>query len=175
MPAIVMQKVDITSNTPEITFSNISGFDDLLFVLTLRSNQTGNATDRVAVRFNDIATGFTSIETFARYSNAQTITDQTSTVATNEVVGGRCPNDAATTGFYGVSRMLIPSYSESGWLKCVMTEYKHVESSSLETRFGRVGTTWGSTVPISTVTLYPMGGSAWVAGSVATLYGLKAA
>ena len=96
-------------------------------------------------------------------------------VSTNEQVGGRCPSAASYTGTYGTSKMIIPSYAESGWLKCLMTEYSFFNYlDNYRTRMGRVGTTWNSTVPIYSITIYPADGSAWEAGSVATLYGLQA-
>lgn len=175
MPSTVMQKVDLTSPASEITFSGISGFDDLFVIMTLRSNYATNRTDGVAVRLNDIATGFVSLDTYSRHRVAGSNIDVSTPVATNQYVGGRCPTAAATSGHLSFTKMTIPSYSESGWPKCILTEYKHVEGTVEYNWFGKVGSTWSSTVPVAKITIYPADGSAWEAGSVATLYGLKAA
>lgn len=174
MSSTVMQKVDLTSSSSEIVFSGISGFDDLFIIMTLRSNYATNRTDGVAVRLNDIATGFTSLDTYSRHRYTGSSIDVSTPVATNQYVGGRCPTSASTSGQLSYTRMTIPSYSESGWPKCILTEYKHVETGAEYTWFGKVGSTWSSTVPVTTITVYPADGSAWEAGSVATLYGLKA-
>jgi hypothetical protein len=176
MALTLMQKVDLASDTAEIHFSNITGFANLMVIANLRSNYANASDDGIAIRLNDIATGFTSIDVKSEVSVmvSDTFYDDTQ-IVTNENVGGRTSTAVNTSGIKGTSKILFPSYSESGWLKCIMAEYKFYESSNRNFVLGKVGTTWNSTVPINTITLYPADGSAWEAGSVATLYGLQAA
>jgi hypothetical protein len=176
MAALLIQKVDLTSSQSEIDFSGISGFTDLMLIMCLRSNKTADF-DGVAVALNGVVDGFTSIERYSSVSAGTTLADQVVVSQTNEYVGGRCPSASTASGTKGTTKVMIPSYSESGWPKCLLTEYTQVVSSGSPTStwFGKVGTTWASTVAINSITLYPADGSAWETGSVATLYGLQAA
>jgi len=180
MSLTLMQKVDLSSDTAEINFSNIGGFSNLMIIASLRSNYATSSTDGIAIRLNQIATGFQSIDVKSQVSFDRDLFEDNSTfyqnapIITNEAAGGRTATALSTSGVKGTSQILFPSYSESGWLKCIMAEYKFYESTSTDFVMGKVGTTWNSTVPINTITLYPADGSAWEAGSVATLYGLQA-
>lgn len=176
MSLTLLQKVDLASSSSEINFSAGPGFSDLMLFMNLRSSESTSQEDGIAIRLNGIATGFTSIDVTTTQAPPSTLNANVRTpIVTNVQVGGKCPSASTPTGTYGISKVIIPSYSESGWLKCVMTEYSYYVFSSATTRMGRVGTTWNSTVPINSITIYPADGSAWEAGSVATLYGLKAA
>lgn len=176
MSTTLMQKVDLTASASEIAFTNIAGFTDLMIMANLRSDYGSQDQDGVAIQLNGIATGFSSIDVFTSASaSAGNLVDQSSVLATNERVGGLCPSATSTSGVKGSSKILIPSYSESGWLKCIMAEYQLRTTPNGTTTWGRVGTNWDSTVPINSIVLYPADGSAWEAGSVATLYGLQAA
>ena len=174
MSLTLMQKVDLTSDTAEINFTNFGGYANLMVVASLRSNFATLGQDGIAVRLNDIATGFSSIDVKSEVTSGTQNLWQDAAINTNEAVGGRTATAISTSGIKGTSQILFPSYSESGWLKCIMAEYKFYESTLSKVVMGKVGTTWNSTVPINTITLYPADGSAWEAGSVATLYGLQA-
>jgi len=176
MASLLLQKVDLTSEQSEIVFSGITGFADLMLIMCLRSNNNA-ASDGVAFALNGVIDGFTSIERYTSINSTTTLADQVVVSQTNEYVGGRCPSASTASGAKSTTKVMIPSYSESGWPKCLLAEYSQVllTGTPATTWLGKVGTTWSSTVPVNEIAIYPADGSAWEAGSVATLYGLQAA
>lgn len=164
-----IQSVTVGSGgAANIEFTSIPNtFDDLLIKHNLRSNQA-QIYDYVGVRFNGSTASIYSIRNLR--GNGATVISQTLTNQTRfdfEMTNG----NNATASAFGSGELYIPNYAGST-NKSVSSE--SVSETNATTAYQAMDAgIWASTAAITSILVYPTGGTLWNQYSSATLYGIR--
>ena len=156
-----------------ITFSNIpQTYKDLYVSIYGRSTITYAGSSGMFGGFNSDYGGNTRYSWTAMYGNGTSATSGRATDQAGMWGTGTMPTDLNSAGMFGAITLHIPDYANT-------SKHKNVIFRSAADLNGGTGSsdlsvvTWRSTAAINTLFLTPAG--AFSAGSVVTLYGLKAA
>jgi hypothetical protein len=157
------------SSQADITFSSISSsYTDLKIVAQLRSDRASTF-DSLYTRFNS-DTGTTYSETFIYGDGSSALSSRESNV--NQILSSQVPAASIASNIYSLSILDIFSYAGSTNKTVLITNSSDTSGNGRVSRY--VGL-WRSTSAINAIRLFPAFGTNWVAGSTATLYGIKAA
>lgn len=153
-----------------IDFTGIPAtYKHLRLVLVGRSDQATSLTT-LRIRFNNDSGAnyfWQSLKGFATNVQAADSTGQTS----GQV--GDFPAASASANIPGALTLEIPNYAGTVFEKAAFGVYVGRSSASSSNQYlTEVGFAWGSTAAISRITAFPAAGN-FIAGTVATLYGLK--
>lgn len=158
--------IKLLSDASDITFSSIPGtYTDLILVSQLRSTRASGVEDYGYIFLNNdlvtsnysrtIVSGDGSTAGSARFSN---------------LIGITMPVASAASSTYNVTTMNFMNYSNSTTFKAVLERTALVSSIT----YAQVGL-WRNTSTVTSIKLAPYFGPNLGAGSMATLYGVKAA
>lgn len=150
-------------------FTTISGaYNTLKIIVQARSDSAQSGQD-VHIHFN----GDTGNNYDIQISQANNTTVSASVAvagATNYI--GQIPAGSDTANFAGSIEITIPNYSGSTFYKNYIGISGHARATAVSNQYNRVATgQWRNTAAITQVTLLPTANN-FIAGSVATLYGL---
>lgn len=153
------------SATADITFSSIPAtYTDLkLVIITAPSNGTVQYMD---LQFNsDTATNYSLVRLYGTGTGAGSAGGANGTAAKFGIVG------ASTTKFSLLISNIF-SYAGSTFKTTITDSASNISGSGQN---NRIVNTWRSTSAITSVKIFYAGGANLVAGTTATLYGIKAA
>ena len=153
-----------------IDFTSIpSTYTDLCVVMSLRSNRATVVYDTGRIRFNsDSGNNYAASKRL--YGDGGTAISDAPAIVNSGLF--EMPTAAgATANTFGNMQVYIPNYAGSA--------YKSYSSDGVSENNGTTSFTtliaglWNSTSAITSITLTPFAGSAWVQYSTAYLYGIK--
>jgi len=153
------------SSAASITFSSIpSTYTDLRLVVT--GHQTGTGGAVMYLQFNsDTATNYSATEI---RGNGSTVASSRGTSTANMRIGF-IQDDSVSSSYISVSTVDIFSYTGSTYKTALGTGDADANGSGTVGNF--VGL-WRSTSAITSITILPVSGNTWTAGTTATLYGI---
>jgi hypothetical protein len=161
----------LTTNSATITFSSLpSTYTDLIIVFNARSATVGSSTgtDGLELQFNsDTGANYSYTQ---MYGNGSSGVSSRSTGTTSAAIGNIPIASNTTSPGYEIATGNIMNYANSTTYKTVLGRGGPSGSYTI----GRVGL-WRNTAAITSVTGMINGGGSFLAGSTATLYGIKAA
>lgn len=156
-------------DTANFDFTSIPGtFYSLRLVLHLRSNVTSIVADRVGVRFNaDTAANYDyATAGSASFSGTGGTAIQLADATSSQV------GSATAAALYD---LLIPSYAGTTfWKNIGGSAWIERQPAGAQQFAESTGGIWRSTAAITEITILPISGTKWVAGSSAYLYALIA-
>ena len=156
---------ELTTSTATVTFSNIpQGYTDLKVVVSARSNNA-DIQDYIKVRFNGDAAD-TNYSSRWVYGSGSATASGTNTFLRLGYINGA----TATANTFGNMEFYIPNYSA--------TVAKSVSSDAVTENNATAAYAWftaglcTTTTAISSMTIFPIAGTAFLQYSTFTLYGI---
>lgn len=158
-----------TGSQSEVVFSGFpSTYDDLIVVMTARSDKSGASFDDLRMQLNGDTGG--NYDSQAAESNGSGIFGVANSGAT-ELNIGWLPATTAPANTSNNCEILIPHYSRTGFEKTILGRTSLKLSNSTSGTFSRTGGGWWRDPdPVTSIRLYPLT-SNFADGSVITLYG----
>jgi hypothetical protein len=161
---ILLESIELTQNAASITFDNLptSGYTDLKIQYSHRTNRSANG-DYDLITFNG-----TSIAT-ARvlWESAGTATAYTDTNVASLTASATTATDA-----YSNNTMYIPLYRGSN-NKVISIDSAVSDYTTSEQGTSISAVAWNNTNPITSITFTPRFGTAYLAGSTFSMYGIS--
>jgi hypothetical protein len=157
-----LQSIALSTTPASVTFSGIDqSYTDLRLVISGRS-ANNDTIDIFAMRFNG--------DTGSNYSRTFTYNNTSARESNQSQIGFEyIPAATAPTGLFGTVTIDINNYTSTTANKTVISHLGEPTSTiRLQAAMWR-----NSTVGINAITLYPVIGTAWAAGSTFDLYGIK--
>lgn len=166
----LIQSITTSSSATTITFSAIAGtYKDLILSATLRSQQAATSSTLEMLFNGDTGSNYNSERMNA---SGTSVNAAQSLAAAAFTIGGVIPGSSASADYAGQVEIRIVNYAGTTFNKTYIAEAaRSTADSSGNTLYGTSGGMWKSTSAITSVTLQINGGSAFVDGSVARLYG----
>lgn len=149
--------------------SGLTGYTHLMIIYSLRSDSAGTDADDVALQFNG--------DTGANYSYFGIDVSPPSTVGVHSATGQTrivpftCTAATASSGVFGSAETKVVDYSNTTTQKTAISSGGNAGVSTL--RFKTAQGRWTSTSAITRVTVKPINGTVWKAGSRLTIYGMS--
>ncbi len=158
------------ADTASITFSTIPAtYTDLRLIFFARTDRASTSNDTVLLRFNsDTATNYS----YTQLTADGTTAGSSSTASASQILGGLAPRNNNTAGIFGLNMIDIFSYAGSTYKTALISANADLNGSG--NQYSIVGM-WRSTSAITSVSLSLSSTFKYLTGSVATLYGIKAA
>ncbi len=156
------------TSTTTITFNSFSGYTDLILIIQAREN-SGSADGGIRLRFNsDTATNYSYTQV---YGDGSAAASSRATNATFASVYGAAPS---TSSNYGLAIVNIMNYANATTYKTILAR-SFVVTTSPDVALARVNLWRKTPEAITSFTLELNNGANFANGSIATLYGIKAA
>lgn len=166
-----IQTVSLGANVNSINFSSIPQTYKHLFISIAGRSTRNDTNDSASFQFN--GAGGTNYTRFEVQSDAGGSFFQDSTVATNELRQGNAPASQVDAFSYGAIRLWILDYSSTTKSKTFRGYGGGSQNSTARLFHGS-----GTYTPTTAITSISFGVQSfianWVAGTTATLYGVKA-
>jgi hypothetical protein len=165
----------LAANAASFDFQSISGsYKHLYLTGYLRSDRAAVDED-LGVRFNNDSAGNYDGYTFQASGTAPSVQGNEALAATSAKMGNGARGNSAPLNVFSTFELWIPHYAggvNNKTFHGVFSEKRDVTTGNLRMLAG-VGA-WRSSSAVTRVTLLPVGGgSNWVTGSRATLYGVN--
>ena len=157
-----------TVETPQgsIDFSSIpSGYTDLKVVISSRAAITGYSWVFGGIRFNSDTNTYSGKSLFGDGS-----TTYSSSYSTNFGYAIESTAANATANTFGSAEIYIPNYTSSNKKSFSSDQVSETNATGAESALS--AGLWSQTSAITSITLYPGGGSYFTANTTATLYGV---
>lgn len=158
----------LSVSATSINFNAIgSTFKDLLLVVSARSDRASGL-DQMNINFNGSSSSYYNMQllgfgTGSGYSEAG---------GTTYVYNYGADGATATSNTFGNTAIYIPNYASSTLIKVVGTD-QVFEINATGGWQGIAAGSWGNTAAITSIAITPLNGPNWVAGTTASLYGIK--
>lgn len=167
---VLIADSEATGDVTDITFSSIPGnFRHLNLVVQARGDQAATATS-LLLQFNGDTGNNYDYQYLAGQAAALAAAES---FAATSIFLGQVAGGTAGAGISGGADILIHNYSGSTLnktLSCLCSTKKSTAGAGMLTWF--IGGFWRSSAAITSIKLYP-GSDNFVAGTVASLYGLQ--
>jgi len=158
-----------TGTGGSVTFSNIDqSYQDLRLVVFVRSNFAGSQLNLI-IRFNGDAS---SVYSYTRLTGNGSAASSTREVNFTGVYPGIIPASTSTAGVFGSAAIDILNYKNTSTFKTCISRVASDLNGSGTTDLGVQ--LWRNTAAINSLNISDVNGDSWVAGSTATLYGIRA-
>jgi hypothetical protein len=165
------------SNQSDITFSNIPGtFRHIRVLGKLRSDRASGG-ESVGIRLNGDSTSSNYYSGRAIVSfdsaNAEEVVTSEHMGASYWSLTGCCGDNAPSNAFGSIDYFFADYVSNQN--KSISCLGEHLDTTASEgMKIELAAGSWADTSPIRSIQLYPLaGGTVWLAGSRATLYGMS--
>lgn len=164
----LIEELDLTSDT---SFTVPDGYEDLVLVVVARTN-TAAVGEELGVRINgDSAANYVRNRLL---QNGGGVTGQEA-LADTEMRLMAVPAASSPAGSFGVMRAVLPGYGSTSIHKVMVGQSAEAQTYSSSQVYSRTGSSWWkNTAAITSLQIVPVSGGAFVAGSKARLYGVKA-
>ncbi len=169
---VQLDEVELGSAQASISFSSIAGtYRDLLIVGELRSD-SATTSDGISVRV-----GNGTVDTGANYRYSRTSIDQAAAAAEAGAEAqtiwspGFSTAASADTGVFGQIEMTLLKYADATRRRGLMSRFGQVGDATDFDVGGSTGVWMNTASAIDIVTVFPINGTNFVAGSYLTLYG----
>lgn len=156
-----------------LAFSSIpQGYTDLKIIFIGRDTATGSTDLAVRIKINGDATS-------GNYQASQLVYNNTATTAVGITVAAssagadiaRAPGTSGQANAMGAADILLPGYSGITFFKPIISNSLEFSGNAVVIFNMSIKSVWKSTAPITDIVL-TAGGTAFVDGTTATLYGL---
>jgi len=159
------------SDTSSVTFGSIPAtFDDVVLIMSLRTDRTGAITDACRLRINsDSGSNYTYRALYSDGANAYSGSGTDTSAAISFYIN----SNSTTSNTFSSVEVNFPNYTGS-----TNKSFSHslcMENNATDARMSVAAHLWSSTSAISSMLLYPQVGSNWKSGSSFYLYGLTKA
>ena len=169
----IAQVVVSGSSTTDISFTSIAGTYTSLYVVLQGISSTTNYSETVDVTFNSDSAAHYGWQQV--YSSGSTTTSIGASAQSKIQVCG-VSGDVVPSNIAGYCIFTIPNYAAAAgsWGRSASFEYAIFTSDLLSTSLlGKAFAYWTGTAAITRIDMIPDSGSHYLAGTVATLYGLQ--
>lgn len=159
---------DVTVATPQasIDFTSIpQGYTDLKIVISSRAALTGFSFVFGGIRFNSDTNTYSGKSLFG---NGSTVSSSSYSTNFGYVIESTAANATANT--FGNAEIYIPNYTNSNQKSFSSDQVAETNATATESALS--AGLWSQTGAITSITLYPGGGSYFIANTTATLYGV---
>ena len=162
---ILLDRIELNASTTSVTFDNIpqTGYTDLKIVMSMRDD-FASVSVNAGVKLNGSTANFSGRTLFGTGSAANSSTTTNSFFFTVGTSG--------TANTFSSSEMYIPNYTSSNF-KSISVE-SAAESNTTTVYSQMVAGLWSNTAAITSVSIYPLNATNFVANSTFSLYGLAA-
>lgn len=156
------------SSTTAITFNSFSGYTDLILVV----NDQVSSASGIKVRFNSDTGSNYSMSTLQGYGSTASSyrTTNAASIYNNLVYG-----DSTTASAFTPQIMQIQNYSNSNTYKTMLWRYGSTTQAGGNGDLAAIVGLWRNTSAITSIEVSVWNAVNFVAGTTATLYGIKAA
>lgn len=161
---ILLDRIELNDTATSVTFDNIpqSGYTDLKVVVSARTNQ-GSPSDFTKIRFNGVSTSYSSRAAYGLSGSAAS--------GTFTEILAACNGTTGTANTFGNAEYYIPNYRSSS-NKSVSVDGVSETNAANEAYTWLSAGLWSNTAAITSFVLSPFNGTAFLAGSTFSLYGL---
>ena len=165
---VLLETIELTQSASSVNFDNIpqTGYTDLKIVIGGRTNRSLSV-DGITIRFNnDTSAG--------NYSGKRLYGDGSTAPGSDSQYAALPFMDAAnsTVSTFGNAEFYVPNYTGSTQKTFIIDGVGENNATTVYAGLG-VGL-WAGTSAVHTITIYPEAGTAIIAGSTFSLYGLAA-
>lgn len=169
MPArFLISSQTLTSSASNVTFSSIPAtYTDLIVKTSTRSSNASNII-LGALRFNGDATSIYS-DTELYYTAGSAASTRFS--GNNFAYSNYSSANTSTASTFGNNEIYIPNYT--GSTNKVLSSANVAENNSTDAGIASIAGLWRSTATVTSITLFPGGGSTFAIGSSFYLYGIS--
>jgi hypothetical protein len=156
----------LTSSQPDITFSAIpQNFTDLMVKISVRSDRSAGA-DTISMKLNGSTANFTTRILEGNGSSAYSESTSTSPI-------GYVSASTGTSNTFGSAEIYLPNYAGSTNKSYSSDSVQEANTTAaVQQLFAGL---WSQTAAITSLTIYPLAGPNFVAGSTISLYGIGGA
>jgi hypothetical protein len=160
-----LRRTVVGTATPSVTFdlTGISGYTDLVVVISARGNNAGSA-DQVKLQVN-ADTGNNYSRTILYGTGSAAASARTSN--TNSILIDYVAGDTAAAGTFGLATINLMNYSNSTTYKTILSR-AGTAGDLVEANVGL----WRNTAAITSIIVSPGIGTNWLTGSTFSLYGI---
>jgi len=162
---VPIQTITLSSNQASISFPSIpQTYHDLTIRANLRTNRADYPADGVLVRFNGDTTA-------GNYTGGRVFTYGTAKTIDTNKFGLYATTNSTSSSIYSNSELKINNYTSTRAKSC----FSHSATPNHGGGNGLVlleTMVWSGTSPVSSITITPATGTAFLAGSTITLYGV---
>jgi hypothetical protein len=163
-----LRKTTVGTATSSVTLdlTSISGYTDLVLVISARGNNAGSA-DQVKLQVNaDTGNNYSRTILFGTGSSA----GSARTSSTNSILIDYVAGDTAAAGTFGLCTINLMNYSNSTTFKTILSR-AGTAGDLVEANVGL----WRNTAAITSIIVSPGIGTNWLTGSTFSLYGIATA
>jgi Carbohydrate-binding module family 5/12 len=170
---VPIERKVLAAPAASIDFQNIPQyFSQLMLVIQLRGTDSPGQISNWMRFNNDAVAGNYGTETLTVYASTASANEGLPSAGYTQAFIGNAPSAAAPAGLAGVFEIIIPNYTGTVFQKAYISKAGNRNGTVTTTlRMDDVVGHWLSTAAINRITILPNAGS-YVAGSVATLYGI---
>ena len=160
-----LRQTVLGTTTPSVTFdlTGISGYTDLVVVISARGNNAGSA-DQVKLQVN-ADTGNNYSRTILYGTGSAAASARTS--STNSILIDYVAGNTAAAGTFGLCTINLMNYSNSTTFKTILSR-AGTAGDLVEANVGL----WRNTAAITSIIISPGIGTNWLTGSTFSLYGI---
>jgi hypothetical protein len=164
---VALDKVTVTTPLSSVDFTSINqGYTDLRVVISARGS-VADTLEIPVLRFNgDTATNYSRTILYGNGSTATSARSSNQTGIAFEYATG----SNATAGVFGMITLDVMSYANTNVNKTVISRLNEISSYT-----NAQVSLWRSTAAITSMSIVPVLGTTWAAGSTFSLYGIAAA
>ena len=167
---VLLETIALTQSAASVTFDNLptSGYTDLKIVYSMRSNRA-SGDDAAFLRINgDTASNYS----YRFLRGGGSAADSGSNATASFIYIGQVPAANATASTFENGEFYIPNYRASTAKSISVDAVGENNATSAYAMF--TAGLWNSSSSITSLNIYPENGTAWVANSTFSLYGIAA-
>lgn len=158
----------VISSAGPVTFSSIPSTYENLVIEVMGASASAGGNDTLVLQFNGDTTGNYD---YVQMNTAGSSVSESIAATQGSMWVGVLPGSARSPStMVGFSRIVIPSYARTTYLKCARSSSWYMQSAGSQTVYD-LGGIWHSTAAINSVTVKTGGASGLDVGTVVTLYG----
>lgn len=162
---VLLERIELNASAASITFSNIpqTGYTDLKIVASVRDDYASVSVN-LGIKLNGVTTGLTGRNINGSGSAANSGTN------TSEI--GFTDGSSATANTFSSTEVYIPNYTSSNYKSYSADSVS--ESNQTAVYMQMLAGLWSNTAAITSITVYPINATNFVANSTFSLYGIAA-
>ncbi len=167
-----IQTITLTSTQASIDFTSIpSTYDHLVIACNVRRNSS-SGTGSGSLQFNGDTNTTGNYRHLLMTANQNATPTQSYAAATAYLELFNAANSTDTANSFPQNTIYIWNYANSNYVKFANSHGQqfNISGGSYATMYAG---NWGSTATITSIKMFPTSGASFIAGSSATLYGIK--
>lgn len=163
---VPLANTTLASNSATVSFSSISGsYRDLILIAQGRSNRSGQYNDLYNITFNGSTSGYSRVVAYGSGTSTGSFTDASiSGCWQNGLTAALAPS-----GNLGFLKMQVMDYSATDRHKTLLNNEDNTANEMSMSAYR-----WANTSAITSMTIAPLIGTLFLAGSTFSLFGVSA-